>query len=118
MEKKQTICLNMIVKNESHVIEETLNSIYKYIDYYVINDTGSTDKTREVIKNFFDSKNIKGEIIDHEFRTCKCHTGKYKKYNWFHFGWNRTFALNKCIGKSDYILIMDADDIIVGDLPI
>ena len=108
----------MIVKNESHVIEQTLNSIYKYIDYYVINDTGSTDNTREIIKSFFDSKNIKGEIIDHEFRTCKCHMNKYKKYDWFHFGWNRTYALNQCIGKSDYILIMDADDIIVGDLPL
>ncbi|ARF08678.1 glycosyltransferase [Catovirus CTV1] len=118
MKKNQTICLNMIVKNESHVIEETLNSIFKYIDYYVIVDTGSTDNTKEVIKNFFDSKNINGEIIDHNFHTCKCHTGEYKKYNWFHFGWNRTFALNKCLHKSDYILIMDADDIIVGELPV
>jgi len=109
----------MIVKNESKIIEETLNSIYKYVDTYVINDTGSTDDTREKIRNFFDSKNIKGEIIDHEFRSCNCHMdNKYKKYNWFHFGWNRTYALEKCIGKSDYILIMDADDIIIGELPL
>lgn len=115
---QQTICLNMIVKNESHIIEETLNSIYKYINYYVINDTGSTDDTCEKITNFFNSKNIKGEIINHEFRTCDCHDGVYKKYDWFHFGWNRSYALDKCIGKSDYILIMDADDILIGDLPI
>ena len=118
---KKTICLNMIVKNESHIIEELLEGIYKYVDYYVINDTGSTDDTREKIKKFFDSKEIKGEIIDHEFRSCKCHenddTGRsYKRFDWFHFGWNRTFALEQCYGKSDYILIMDADDVIVGDL--
>lgn len=116
MGKKKTICLNMIVKNEAHIIEETLSSIYKYIDYYVINDTGSEDNTIEVIRNFFDKKNIKGEIVQHEFRTCKCHTGQYKKYSWFHFGWNRSYALGLCKNKGDYIWVIDADDIIVGDL--
>lgn len=113
---RSTVCLCMIVKNESHIIEETLNSVYKYIDYYVINDTGSTDNTKELIKKFFDSKNIKGEIIDHEFRSCKCHGKKFKKYKWFHFGWNRSYAIDKCVGKADYVLVMDADDLIIGDL--
>jgi FkbM family methyltransferase len=114
--KKARICLNMIVKNEGHVIIQCLESIYHLIDYYVINDTGSTDDTREKIKTFFDSKGIKGEIINHEFRTCKCHGSEYKKYNWFHFGWNRTYALQKCKGKSEYIFFMDADDCIEGIL--
>ena len=61
MNVKKTICLNMIVKNEAHVIKSTLESIYKYIDYYVISDTGSTDNTKNIIKTFFDSKEIKGE---------------------------------------------------------
>lgn len=116
--KKPTILLNMIVKNESHIIKEALESVYKYLDYYVINDTGSTDNTREIIKEFFDSKGIKGEIVNHEFRTCKCHGKEYKKYDWFHYGWNRTYSINLCWGKSDYILFMDADDMIVGNLPI
>jgi len=53
-----TICLNMIVKNESHVIEDTLQNIINYIklDYWVISDTGSSDNTIEVIKNFFNKK--------------------------------------------------------------
>jgi glycosyltransferase involved in cell wall biosynthesis len=58
----------MIVKNESHVIEECLQSV-AHLVYYVINDTGSTDDTREKIKAFFDARGIKGEIIDHKFRT-------------------------------------------------
>ena len=39
----QTICLNMIVKNEAAIIEETLANITDHIklDYYVISDTGS-----------------------------------------------------------------------------
>ena len=113
--KKPKLCLNMIVKDEAHIITETLDSVSKYIDYYVINDTGSKDNTIEVIKNYFDKKNIKGEIYSHEFRTCKCHMGIYKKYDFFHFGWNRSYALDLCRGKSEYIIVIDADDIIIGD---
>lgn len=57
----------MIVKNEEHVIERALNSCYNMIDSYCIVDTGSTDNTKEVIKNFFDSKGINGKIVDFEF---------------------------------------------------
>ena len=37
---KKTICLNMIVKNESAIIERCLNSLVNQIDYWVIVDTG------------------------------------------------------------------------------
>ena len=59
-----TICLNMIVKNESHIIEKTLENLCQYIDfsYWVISDTGSTDNTVEIIENFFDQKEIPGEV--------------------------------------------------------
>ena len=116
--KKTTVCLNMIVKNEAHIIHELLENICKYqcIDCYAINDTGSTDGTQQVIKEFFDAKGITGEIVDHNFLTCTCHTNKlYKIYDEFHFGWNRTFALNMCKGKADYIFVMDADDLVKGN---
>ena len=45
------ICLNMIVKDEAHIIEETLNSIKDYICFWVISDTGSTDGTQEFIND-------------------------------------------------------------------
>lgn len=61
------IVLTMIVKNEEHVIERALRSCYNMIDSYCIVDTGSTDNTKEIIKNFFDSKKINGKIIDFEF---------------------------------------------------
>lgn len=114
---KPRVCLNMIVKNEAHIIEETLNNMLPYICYYVINDTGSTDGTPNVITNFFKKHNIDGVILHHEFRTCKCHGSKYKKYSFFHFGWNRSYALAACKGRTefDYIWVIDADDIIVGD---
>ena len=47
-EKKSTICLNMIVKNESKIIVDTLTKLLKKIkwDYWVICDTFTTDNTK------------------------------------------------------------------------
>ena len=45
-----TICLNMIVKNESRVIKRCLESVKGFIDYWVIVDTGSEDGTQDMIK--------------------------------------------------------------------
>ncbi len=100
----KTICLNMIVKNESHVIEGTLLNLWSYIhfDYWVICDTGSTDQTMDIIRAFFKERNVPGELLQHEWRD---------------FGHNRTCALQAAFGKSDYIWIFDADDRIIGDFP-
>ena len=80
MSKNCTICLNMIVKNESHIILETLQNLSKYIsfDYWVISDTGSTDGTQDLITNFFKEKNIPGAIFQDEWRD---------------FGYNRSKAI-------------------------
>ena len=100
--KKHTLCLNMIVKNEEHVIENVLECVSKYIDYYIISDTGSVDETKQVIKKYFNKLNISGEIHDDK---------------WVNFGYNRTKALEYCVGKCEYCWVIDADDIIIGNLP-
>ena len=56
-----TICLNMIVKNESNIIIRLFDSILPIIDSYCICDTGSTDNTIEIIKKYFDKHVIKGK---------------------------------------------------------
>ena len=88
---KVTICLNMIVKNESHIIIQTLTNLCSKINfsYWVICDTGSTDNTKELISNFFKEKEIKGELFDHE---------------WKDFGHNRTLALACAYNKTDLLL--------------
>ena len=102
MNEYSTICLNMIVKNESRVILDTLKNITKYItlNYWVISDTGSSDNTKEIIVSFFKELNIPGELVEHE---------------WIDFGHNRSQALQCAFNKSDYLLIFDADDKICGD---
>jgi len=92
----------MIVKNESHVIRNTLENLCKYINfsYYVISDTGSTDNTKEIIKSFFDNINVKGEIYSD---------------TWKDFGHNRSLALKYAYKKTKYLMIFDADDSIHGE---
>ena len=97
------ICLNMIVKDEAHILEKRLSSLCEKIkiDYYVICDTGSSDNTKEIVTTFFEKQNIKGELYDHE---------------WKNFGYNRTKALECAFEKSEYVFIFDADDEIIGNL--
>ena len=89
-----TICLNMIVKNESKIITRLFDSLYSFIDCFCICDTGSTDNTIEIIENYFKTKNIPGKVVSEPFKNF-CH--------------NRNFALKECKGMSDYILLIDAD---------
>jgi len=93
--KRTTICLNMIVKDESHVIQRCLDSVKPIIDYWVIVDTGSTDGTQEIIK-----KHLKGI------------PGKLHHRPWVNFEHNRNEALQLAKESGDYLLFMDADDIL------
>jgi tetratricopeptide (TPR) repeat protein len=99
-EQKNKICLNMIVKDETAIIQNCLKSVIPYIDYYVICDTGSTDDTKEKIKSLMDSCGIDGEIHDIEFRN---------------FEYARNTALKLAHGSDgdfNYILLDDADMIL------
>ena len=100
--KSYTICLNMIVKNESHIIVKTLENLCSYIDFdaYFISDTGSTDNTMDLIRVFFKERGVPGHI---------------EQVSWRDFGFNRTLALQMAFNKTDYLFIFDADDSIHGD---
>jgi glycosyltransferase involved in cell wall biosynthesis len=99
----------MIVKNEAHVIEETLRNLVGKlpISCFAISDTGSTDETREIIRRTMSELNIAGRIEDHP---------------WKDFSHNRNLSLKlagdvtRDLGnKVKYALVFDADDVIIGD---
>jgi glycosyltransferase involved in cell wall biosynthesis len=90
----------MIVKNESQVIERCLSSVLPIIDYWVIVDTGSTDGTQQIIKEFMHKKGVPGELFERP---------------WVNFGHNRNEAMNLAKGKANYLLFIDADEYLVYD---
>ncbi len=97
-----TIGLSMIVKNEAHVILRCLESVRPLVDYVLIEDTGSTDGTQAIIREWLDRVGLPGEVIEEP---------------WIDFAFNRTHALLKLREHSeiDYALVIDADDRITVD---
>ena len=91
-----TICLNMIVKNEAHVIGRCLASLVPWIDTWVIVDTGSQDGTQDLIREQL--KGVPGELHERP---------------WVDFATNRTEAIQLARPHGDYLLFMDADEVFV-----
>ncbi len=89
----------MIVRNEAHIIRETLDAVAPYISSWVIVDTGSDDGTPDLIRNHMVRLGIPGELHERPWRD---------------FGHNRTEALTLAQGHGDYIWVLAADDTVVG----
>lgn len=63
------LCLHFIAKNESHCVLRMLNSLKPILDCVVMNDTGSTDNTIEIVKKFGEDNNIPTKIVERPFDT-------------------------------------------------
>lgn len=96
LKNAKTLCLVMIVRNEEKVIERCLNRVKDHIDYWVIVDTGSDDKTPDLIQKTL--SDIPGELHHRP---------------WVNFGVNRSESLRFAKGKADYLLLCDADEQII-----
>ena len=92
-----SIGLNMIVKDEAKVIKRCLDSLQveKWIDYYHIVDTGSSDDTKNIIREYFFERKIAGEVVDYPFTD---------------FADCRNKALQGIKDKVDYVFWIDADE--------
>ena len=105
MNQRPQLCLNMIVRNESAIIERALQSIIGIVDCCVICDTGSTDATQELIRSFCDTHGI----------PCELHA-----FPFVDFSQARNEALNRARQSTlafDYLLLFDADmELKVNDL--
>lgn len=84
------ISLCMIVKNEERVLDRCLTSIADLMDEIIIVDTGSTDRTKEIARNY---------------------TDKIYDFEWIDdFSAARNFAFSKA--TKEYIYSADADEVL------
>jgi glycosyltransferase involved in cell wall biosynthesis len=86
---KISVCI--ITKNEEEYIEKCIGSVYDIAYEIIILDTGSTDKTKEIVK-------------------------KFDKVKFFETTWKNDFSIarNECISyaSGDWILSIDGDEIL------
>lgn len=89
--KEITISLCMIVKNEENTITRCLDSVQDIVDEIVIVDTGSTDRTKEIVRRY---------------------TDKIYDFTWIDdFSAARNYSFSHA--AMEYILWLDADDVML-----
>lgn len=93
------ISVAIITKNEERVIQRCLDCVSFFCDEIVVVDTGSTDKTKEIVARHpkarvFDSKNF----------------NKDTHFSDFSFSVAKNEAIDKCTG--DFVCWWDADDFV------
>ena len=88
-----SISLCMIVRDEEKTIGRCLDCVKDIVDEIIIVDTGSKDKTKEIVSKY---------------------TDKIYDFEWIKdFSAARNFAFSK--GTSEYLMWLDADDIITPE---
>lgn len=88
-----TISLCMIVKNEECIIERCLDSVQHLVDEINIIDTGSTDRTKDIVRSY---------------------TSRIFDFTWCDdFSKARNFSFQQA--TKDYIFWLDADDVITTE---
>jgi hypothetical protein len=102
LNKNPTICLALLVcKNEDKKILTYLENTCKYINYWVISNTGLKDSTCVEIIEFFKTRNIKGEFFNDEWKSIE---------------FNKTLLFKRCYKKTDFVLHFGMNMELVGKL--
>lgn len=91
------LALTMILKNEARTIGRTLASVRGCVDRWCILDTGSTDGTQAIVREAMGD--VPGEL----------HEGPFVD-----FATTRNRALDLCGTDSQFIVWLDADDVLEG----
>lgn len=94
-----SISAAIIVKNEEKIISRCLDCVSMFADEIVVVDTGSTDRTKEIIAargnvRLFDSEKFSKDTAPEDFE----------------FGVAKNEAIRRCTG--DWVIWWDADDVI------
>jgi glycosyltransferase involved in cell wall biosynthesis len=100
MNKNVKIVMIAMFKNEAKVLKKMLDSVSPYIDYWVIQNNGSTDGSDQITREWAEETGIPGVLYDVE-------------EGWIGFGWNRDHLIRTCQSIDhgcDWILKMDCDE--------
>lgn len=98
-----SLCLTMIVRDEEEWVEEALASAVELgADSFLIADTGSEDDTEKVVESFIAKTDLPAELLELE---------------WKGHAETRSELLRRARGRADYLLMMDADMKLAGELP-
>lgn len=92
--------LAMIVRDEEEIIERSLRSTVPLIDSWCVVDTGSEDRTPEIVRETL--ADVPGKLVQRPWRD---------------FGHNRSELLSLASPDTDWLLLMDADWTVDGELP-
>ena len=88
-----TISLCMIVRDEEETIARCLETVEKIVDEIIVVDTGSVDRTKEIVEKY---------------------TSNIYDFQWIDdFAAARNFSFSKA--TQEYILWLDADDVLLED---
>lgn len=105
-EKRHTkIVMIAMFKNEAPVLERMLESVVGHIDFWVVQDNGSTDGSDQILHNWANRHGIPG----HYYKVDE---------GWVGFGWNRDHLIQTCQSIDhgcDWILKMDCDEYLEVD---
>ena len=96
---RTTVGLAMIVKDEELTLPRLATSLAGQIDHWTIVDTGSTDGTVDLAGEVF--RGIPGQVIRDEWRG---------------YGPSRNVALDAARPHTDWILTLDADETVDGEI--
>lgn len=99
------ICMISMFKNEAGNIGKMLESVAPYIDYWVLQDNGSTDGSVEIVQKWAEETCIPGKLYKIE-------------EGWVNFGYNRDHLLQTALKEPhdcDWIMKMDCDETLEVD---
>lgn len=99
------ICMITMFKNEAGHLRKMLDSVAPHINYWVIQDNGSTDGCPEIVEQWAKETGIPGKLYKVE-------------EGWVNFGWNRDHLLQTALKEDhgcDWIMKMDCDETLEVD---
>lgn len=108
----------IMVKNEMKRITVSLDSVNGITDKVIILDTGSTDDTIKVIREYAEKNNMDIDIIEKTFNIPFEGEPQYNEdgtiKTYFHFSKSRNYLIEYADNKADYLLLLDCNDELRG----